>query len=41
MSHKVIQTDDAPKAIKEKVSEDEAEKVKGQLEEAGASVEVK
>lgn len=33
--------DEAPKAIKEKVSEEEAEKIKGQLEEAGASVEVK
>jgi large subunit ribosomal protein L7/L12 len=31
----------APKAIKEGVSKDEAEKIKGELEEAGASVEVK
>ncbi|ONF96937.1 50S ribosomal protein L7/L12 [Sphingomonas sp. NBWT7] len=31
----------APKAIKEGVSKDEAEKVKKQLEEAGATVEVK
>ena len=31
----------APKAIKEGVSKDEAEKVKKQLEEAGASAEVK
>ena len=31
----------APKAVKEGVSKDEAEKVKGELEEAGASVEVK
>jgi large subunit ribosomal protein L7/L12 len=33
--------DEAPKAIKEKVSKDEAEALKGQLEEAGAEVEVK
>ncbi len=33
--------DEAPKAIKEKVSEDEANDVKGKLEEAGASVTVK
>ena len=33
--------DEAPKAIKEKVSEDEANDVKGKLEEAGASVIVK
>tara|TARA_B100000959_G_scaffold280583_1_gene342680 strand:+ start:1020 stop:1430 length:411 start_codon:yes stop_codon:yes gene_type:complete len=33
--------DEAPKAIKEKVSEDEANEVKGKLEEAGASVTVK
>ncbi|MCK5730295.1 MAG: 50S ribosomal protein L7/L12 [Draconibacterium sp.] len=33
--------DDAPKAIKEKVSKDEAEALKSQLEEAGAEVEVK
>ena len=31
----------APKAIKEGVSKDEAEKIKAQLEEAGASVELK
>ena len=31
----------APKAIKEGVSKDEAEKLKAELEEAGASVEVK
>ena|SRR6056297_1295708 len=33
--------DEAPKAIKEKVSKDEAEGLKSQLEEAGAEVEVK
>jgi len=33
--------DSAPKAIKEGVDKDEAEKVKGVLEEAGAIVEVK
>ncbi len=33
--------DAAPKAIKEKVSKDEAEALKSQLEEAGAEVEVK
>lgn len=33
--------DGAPKAIKEKVSADEAETIKAKLEEAGASVEVK
>ena len=33
--------DDAPKAIKEKVSKDEAEALKGQLQEAGAEVEIK
>ncbi len=33
--------DDAPKAIKEKATEDEANDVKGKLEEAGASVTVK
>ena len=33
--------DEAPKAIKEKCSEDEANDVKGKLEEAGASVTVK
>ncbi|MBB3067016.1 MULTISPECIES: 50S ribosomal protein L7/L12 [Limibacillus] len=31
----------APKAVKEAVSKDEAEKVKKQLEEAGATVELK
>ena len=33
--------DNAPKAIKEGVSKDEAEEVKAKLEEAGAGVEVK
>lgn len=33
--------DNAPKPIKEKVSKEEAETVKGKLEEAGATVEVK
>ncbi|HIS28503.1 MAG TPA: 50S ribosomal protein L7/L12 [Candidatus Avamphibacillus intestinigallinarum] len=33
--------DNAPKAIKEGVSQDEADEVKGKLEEAGAAVEVK
>ena len=33
--------DGAPKAIKEGVNQDEADKVKATLEEAGASVEVK
>ena len=33
--------DDAPKAVKEKVSEEEANEVKGKLEEAGASVTIK
>ncbi|WP_219834342.1 50S ribosomal protein L7/L12 [Paenibacillus sp. R14(2021)] len=33
--------DSAPKAIKEKVSKEDAEAVKAKLEEAGASVEVK
>ncbi len=33
--------DAAPKAIKEKVSKDEAEALKAKLEEAGAEVEVK
>ncbi|MDY3051625.1 MAG: 50S ribosomal protein L7/L12 [Ndongobacter sp.] len=33
--------DEAPKAVKEKVSKDEAEALKAKLEEAGASVEVK
>ncbi|WP_166246008.1 50S ribosomal protein L7/L12 [Paenibacillus turpanensis] len=33
--------DNAPKPIKEKISKEDAEKIKGQLEEAGAAVEVK
>lgn len=33
--------DEAPKAIKEKISKDEAEQIKAQLVEAGADVEVK
>ena len=33
--------DAAPKAVKEKVSKDEAEALKKQLEEAGAEVEIK
>jgi large subunit ribosomal protein L7/L12 len=33
--------DNAPKAIKEKVAKEEADAVKGKLEEAGAKVEVK
>lgn len=33
--------DNAPKAVKEGVSKEEAESLKSQLEEAGASVEVK
>jgi large subunit ribosomal protein L7/L12 len=33
--------DSAPKAVKEKVSKDEAEALKAQLEEAGAEVELK
>jgi len=33
--------DSAPKAIKEKVSKEEAESLKAQLEEAGAEVEIK
>jgi large subunit ribosomal protein L7/L12 len=33
--------DGAPRAIKEKVSKDEAEALKSQLEEAGAEVELK
>ena len=33
--------DSAPKAVKEGVARDEADSIKGQLEEAGASVEVK
>ena len=31
----------APKAVKESVAKDEAEEIKGKLEEAGATVEVK
>ena len=33
--------DGAPKTVKEAVSKDEAEKIKKELEEAGAAVEVK
>ena len=33
--------DEAPKAIKEGIDREEAEKLKGELEEAGASVELK
>ena len=33
--------DGAPNAVKEGVTKDEAEKMKGELEEAGASVELK
>ncbi len=33
--------DEAPKPVKEGVSKEEAEDIKGQLEEAGATVEVK
>ena len=33
--------DGAPKAVKEKISKDEAESIKAKLEEAGAEVEVK
>jgi large subunit ribosomal protein L7/L12 len=33
--------DEAPKAIKEGVDRDEADKIKGELEEAGATVELK
>jgi large subunit ribosomal protein L7/L12 len=33
--------DSAPKPVKEGVAQDEAESIKGQLEEAGATVEVK
>jgi large subunit ribosomal protein L7/L12 len=33
--------DSAPKAVKEGVAREEADSIKGQLEEAGASVEVK
>ena len=31
----------APKAVKEGIAKDEAEKIKGQLEKAGAKVELK
>lgn len=33
--------DEAPKAVKEKVSKEEADEIKAKLEEAGATVEVK
>jgi large subunit ribosomal protein L7/L12 len=33
--------DGAPKAVKEGIAREEADKIKGELEEAGASVEVK
>jgi large subunit ribosomal protein L7/L12 len=33
--------DSAPKAVKEGVNQEEADQIKGQLEEAGASVELK
>ena len=33
--------DDAPKPVKEAVPKDEADKIKAQLEEAGAQVELK
>ena len=33
--------DSAPKAVKEAVAQDEADSIKAQLEEAGASVEIK
>jgi large subunit ribosomal protein L7/L12 len=33
--------DESPKAVKEGIERDEAEKLKGELEEAGASVELK
>jgi large subunit ribosomal protein L7/L12 len=33
--------DSAPKPVKEGVAQDEADSIKGQLEEAGATVEVK
>jgi large subunit ribosomal protein L7/L12 len=33
--------DNAPKPLKEKISKEDADKIKAQLEEAGASVEVK
>jgi large subunit ribosomal protein L7/L12 len=33
--------DSAPQAVKEGIAQDEADQIKGQLEEAGASVEIK
>ncbi len=33
--------DSAPKAVKEKVSKEEAEEIKGKLEEVGATIELK
>ena len=33
--------DSAPKAVKEGIAQDEADSIKGQLEEAGATVEIK
>lgn len=33
--------DEAPKAVKEGIAKEDAEKIKGQLEEAGAQVELK
>jgi large subunit ribosomal protein L7/L12 len=33
--------DSAPQAVKEGIAQDEADTIKGQLEEAGASVEIK
>ena len=36
-----ILVDNAPKAIKEGVSKEEAEEIKAKLEEVGATVEVK
>lgn len=33
--------DEAPKPVKEKISKEEAEAIKGKLEEAGASIEIK
>ncbi|PIF03188.1 MAG: 50S ribosomal protein L7/L12 [Draconibacterium sp.] len=33
--------DEAPKALKEKITKEEAESIKSQLEEAGAEVEIK
>lgn len=33
--------DEAPKAVKEKVTKEEAEEIKGKLEEAGATIEIK